>query len=140
MNDVYVTISISGFEPKTAKGKETTFRKLKLRDEFLAQNSVEEIKHIFFGEKVSVDVCFYLYEDPRDSSRYNKDMDNLLKIVFDVLSEHMDNDKKNPGLGLIEADKDYLIYELHSTKKLVKLEPQEGIDITIKKFIATTKD
>lgn len=140
MNDSSITISVSGFEPKTAKGKETTFRKLQLRDEFLAQNNIEKIKHIFIGKKISVDVCFYLYEDPRDSSRYNKDMDNLLKIVFDVLSEYMDNDKKNPGLGLIEADKDYLIYELHSTKKLVRLESQEGIDVTIKKFVTATKD
>jgi len=61
--------------------------------------------------------------------RANKDLDNLLKVVFDVLCEYMDENEKNPGLGLMKNDK--MIFEVHATKKTVTMKKDEGLDIKI---------
>ena len=64
-------------------------------------------------------------------SKYNKDLDNLLKITLDVLPKYMDNKKENKGLGIIENDN--LVNEIHAEKIFVKEDAKQGIDIEISK-------
>jgi len=127
-------MTVKKFEPKTAKrGKEMTIRKKELRNELLKQNNnLEDIRNNF-KDKISIDVCFNLYSGvQKDVSRYKKDLDNMLKIVLDVLKEKMDDDVKEPGLGVINDDN--LIYEIISRKRLVDLPSDEGIDIRISDY------
>jgi Holliday junction resolvase RusA-like endonuclease len=73
-------------------------------------------------------------EMPNPEGRTKKDLDNLLKIVLDVLPVKMDSEGKNDGLGLIKKDHDHLVYEIKSTKTIVFKEKEEGIDIEISEW------
>jgi len=131
-------ITVKPFEPKTAKSQEEVRRKKELRD-FIKENSSNldtVINSCRDKEKVTVDVCFNLYDGIKnDTTRYDKDLDNLLKIVLDVLPDYMDNKQEDReiGLGIIQNDKQ--VFEIHSYKKFVQDISQEGIDIIISEFI-----
>ena len=132
-------ISVSGFEPKTAKkGKEMTVRKKELRNEFEAQNdNLEEIRNNCRDKKLSIDVGFYLYAGiKKNVTRYKKDLDNMLKIVLDVLKEKMDDNQQERGLEIIRNNEDDMVYEINCRKKLVEIKSQEGIDVRISEHIA----
>ena len=129
--------SVIGFEPKTAgPSKEVVKRKEELRDAILAiVKDLDSIKNCR-GKDLSLNVCFNLYKDPKQTKAYEKDLDNLLKILLDVLPEHMDNTQnKKIGLGLIDDNNDYKIFEIHCSKKLVTNKAQEGVDIEISEHI-----
>ncbi|HZY93782.1 MAG TPA: hypothetical protein VFE98_02850 [Candidatus Bathyarchaeia archaeon] len=64
-------------------------------------------------------------------SRAKKDLDNLLKILLDTLPDYMDRAKTVRGLGLIEEDNDYLVFEIHVIKKFVTKEADAGLDLEI---------
>jgi len=85
-------------------------------------------------KKLSLNVCYNLYYDKKNPQRYEKDLDNLLKLLLDVLPQHMDNtpDPKPSGLGLMRDNHDKMIFEINCSKKLVDDELNEGIDIEIK--------
>lgn len=133
------TIKIRNFEPLTASS-DVVERKKKLRDEIKNETkNLDEIKEFCQDKKLSITVRFFLYdgkkdEKPRPEGRTKKDLDNLLKIVLDVLPEKMDSEGKNDGLGLIKKDYDHLVYEIKSTKKIVFKEKEEGIDIAISQW------
>jgi len=127
-------ITVRGdFEPKTAKPGQEVDRKKELRDEIrLRIKNLDEIRENCKDEKLTLDICFYLNKERiEDVSRYTKDLDNLMKIVMDVFPDHMDNDKKNEGLGLIKNDN--LIYDIHATKEFVYSKDEEGLEIKISK-------
>ncbi len=137
MNDLLGKISIREFEPKTAKPGEEVKRKIQLRN-FISTNTknLSEIRDSCLGKGLSLEICFNLYNgEPNDTARYTKDLDNLLKIVLDVLPEFMDSKHKEQGLGLIESDKDDLIFEIHASKQLVTDKKLEGIDIEISEYV-----
>ena len=99
-------ILVSGFEPKTAKPGEEVKRKIALRD-FIKEThgNLDELRTNYRGKNLSLNVTFYLYSgNSADSSRYVKDLDNLLKIVLDILPDFMDTAKKESGLGIIGLD------------------------------------
>ena len=129
-------IQIKEFEPKTAKPGEEVKRKIQLRDLILINTkNLSEIRNSSRGKELSLEICFNLYHgEPKDTARYTKDLDNLLKIVLDVLPEFMDSEHKEHGLGLIESDKDDLIFEVHASKQLVSDKKLEGIDIEISEW------
>lgn len=136
MKELLEKISIKKFEPKTAKSQEEVKRKKELRD-YIIENTpnLPEIRNSCRGKKLSLEICFNLYYgEPKDTARYTKDLDNLLKIVLDVFPEYMDKEQKNHGLGLIEKDNDELIFEIHAKKHLVIDKKLEGIDIEIFEF------
>lgn len=130
-------ISIRGFTPQTAKkGKQISQRKKELRDEFLYQNkNLENVKKTCKGKCLSINVSFYLNDNTPDKSSYKKDLDNLLKILLDVLPEHMDDETKEKGLGIIEENKDDLIFEIKCHKEFVHNKSEEGIDIEISEWM-----
>lgn len=129
--------AIRGFEPLTAgPSKNVVERKEKLRDAILKTIEDTSVVKSCRDKDLSLNVCFNLYKDPKQSKAYEKDLDNLLKILLDVLSEHMDNTlNKKVGLGLIDDNHDYRIFEIHCRKKLVTDKAQEGLDIEISEHI-----
>ena len=128
------TITIRGdFKPKTAKPGDKVDRKEELRDTVIDRDkngNLLEIRENCKDKKISLDVCFYLNKERiEDESRYTKDLDNLLKIVLDVLPDYMDNAKINEGLGLFKNDN--LVFEIHATKEFIFNKNDEGIEIKI---------
>jgi len=132
-------IKLRNFEPKTASG-DVVNRKIQLKEEIERQTkNLDDIRDFCKNKKLSITIRFYLYnsdkdETPQPEGRTKKDLDNLLKIVLDVLPKKMDTDGKNDGLGLIKRDYDHLVYEIHSTKKIVFHQDMEGIDIEISEW------
>jgi len=129
-NDLLGKISIQGFEPKTAQAGEEVDRKIELRDYIQEKiDNLSEIQEAYRNiEKFSINVKFYLWGGSKVEGRTKKDLDNLLKIVCDVLADYMDSEKKNPGLGIMRTDN--AIHEIHCSKYIVD-EKDEGIDIEI---------
>lgn len=63
---------------------------------------------------------FYLNEETGVDDDAQKDLDNLLKVVSDVLPQHFTDENNQPhvGLGLIEDKSDYMIFEINTSKNL----------------------
>jgi Holliday junction resolvase RusA-like endonuclease len=133
------TIKIREFEPLTASS-DVVARKIKLKETIERDTkNLDEIRKFCQNKKLSITVQFFLYDgskdkEPQPEGRIKKDLDNLLKIVLDVLPEKMDSEGTNDGLGLIKKDYDHLVYEIKSTKKIVYDKNEEGIDIIISKW------
>jgi len=127
-------ISLRKFEPLTAQAGEEVDRKIDMRDTILKKiSNLSEIQQACRNiEKFSINVKFYLWGGTKVEGRTKKDLDNLLKIVCDVLPNYMDSEKKNEGLKIMETDN--AIYEINSTKDIVPEEEDEGLDIEILEF------
>jgi Holliday junction resolvase RusA-like endonuclease len=122
-------LTIAPFEPLTpGNGQNTVEKKEKLANaikERLSKEAIEEIRQRLEGKLVAVTVVFLLWKGSSTvtNTRPVKDLDNLLKIFFDVL-------KRGPlGLGIIEEDS--YIGEVYATKQLVSREEDEGYRIII---------
>ena len=136
-SEILGEIPVSEFVPLTAKPGEEVQRKIDLRDHIIKKiPNLSEIRESCRNKKrLSLDVCFNLYDgDKKDTSRYSKDLDNLLKIVLDVLPDYMDNKKENreSGLGIIQNDNQ--VFEIHSYKQFVQDKSKEGIKIIISEW------
>jgi len=133
------TIPVRDFEPLTASSDVVNRKKsLKEKIEHDTKN-LDKIREFCQDKKLSLTVKFFLYDGsedgiPQPEGRIKKDLDNLLKIVLDVLPEKMDSEGKNNGLGLIKRDNDNLVYEIKSTKKIVYKKDEEGIDIVVSQW------
>ena len=129
-------ISVRGFTPKTVKkGKETTIRKEDLYEAFVEQNkNLGELQDKCRGKKLSLNVTFYLNKNTPNKTSYKKDLDNLLKILMDVIKEEMDDDKKKAGLGLVIENKDEEIFEINCHKEFVSSKDDEGIDLVVSEY------
>lgn len=134
-------ISIRNFKPKTAKrGKETTKRKKELQEAFVNQNkNLGELQESCKGKYLSIRVIFYLNEDTEDKSSYKKDLDNLLKILMDVIKEEMDDKEKKTGLGLVIKNQDEDVFEIICSKEFVLRDEDEGIDLEISEWVHKDK-
>ncbi len=129
-------ISVRKFKPKTVKrGKETTKRKKDLQEAFVEQNkNLSELQEKCKGKQLSINVTFYLNENTADKSSYKKDLDNLLKILMDVIKEEMDDNERKIGLGLVIKNKDEEIFEIICHKEFVSNEDDEGIDLVVSEW------
>lgn len=129
-------IFVKKFKPKTVqKGKETTKRKKELKEAFVKQNpKISELQEKCKGKKLSINVTFYLNENTPDKTSYKKDLDNLLKILMDVIKEEMDDNEKKVGLGLVIKNKDEEIFEIICHKEFVSSDDDEGIDLEISEW------
>lgn len=135
MPNPILSISIKGYEPKTYGSKYDVERKKELRELILYKiNNFTEVQKRCRYKRLSLDVCFNLYSDTDVEGRKTKDLDNMLKIFCDVFPDFVDRDKKVKGLGLIEGDRDDMIFEIHCKKKLVRHESDEGIDFSIYEY------
>jgi Holliday junction resolvase RusA-like endonuclease len=127
--EALLDLTIAPFEPLTpGNGQNKGEKKEKLANsikERLSKEAIEEIRQRLEGKLVAVTVVFLLWKGSSTvtNTRPVKDLDNLLKIFFDVL-------KKGPlGLGIIEEDS--YIGEVYATKQLVSREEDEGYRIII---------
>ena len=120
-------IFVQGFEPMTGQSSDDVERKIALRNEITkTEQDLEGLKQKCRGTR-SLIVVFYLYSGDTNPTRHTKDLDNLLKIVLDVLPDYMDKNETKSGLELFENDT--LIHEVYAIKKLVSEESKEGISI-----------
>ncbi len=133
------TIKIRCFEPLTASS-DVVNRKKSLKEKIEKETkNLDEIRKFCQDKELSITVRFFLLGGKKEGvqqpeGRTKKDLDNLLKIVLDVLPEKMDSEGDNDGLGLIKKDYDHMVYEIKSTKEIVYDEDKEGIDIVISQW------
>ena len=100
---------------------------MKLEEE-IGEN-LPKIKELTEGRRLAIDVCYYLLES-NESGKSKKDLDNLLKILLDVLSTNMKNGQDySPGLGLVWDDA--FVYKIKCEKKENFKENMEGFDLRI---------
>jgi len=129
-------LSVRKFKPKTVKtGIETTMRKMDLQEAFVEQNpNLSKLQEECKGKQLSINVTFYLNTNTPDKTSYKKDLDNLLKILMDVIKEEMDDSEKNTGLGLVIENRDEEIFEIICHKEFVQSEDDEGIDLVVSEW------
>jgi Holliday junction resolvase RusA-like endonuclease len=119
-------------EPATAgPGKNVAQRKDKLRIAFREQVSrsvLERIKQTLSGQLVRISVTFLLWKSSPEftNTRPVKDLDNLLKILLDVIGS------SNGGLGLVKEDS--YICQINAKKELVDDEKDEGYKISFEPY------
>jgi len=127
-----VDIPIIPFEPGTpGSGKDVGEKQTKLRSAILERVSQEELakfKEALRGRLVTITLGFFLWKGtPKTTNtRAVKDLDNLMKILFDVLG------KGQQGLGLLEEDS--YICEVYAKKELVDDVSEEGLRIIIEEY------
>jgi len=127
----YREIKVKGVIPKTS-GKKKIPRKKFLKEQFELEIGEEDLKKIQTRCKknpLSISVKFYLYYS-EEQGRSKKDLDNLLKILLDVLSVNMVNGQDPvEGLGIVRDDSD--VRQIKCEKYLVNSPEKEGIDLQI---------
>jgi len=136
-DSVLFKVEIRNYIPLTAGHGDEVERKEKLLEKIRESiNDDSGNPENCLDKRLSLNVCYNLYHDKNNPQRYEKDLDNLLKLLLDVLPQHMDNTPSKPeGLGLMRDNHDDLIFQINSSKKLVDDESDEGIDIEIKQVI-----
>lgn len=132
LENLYRPIRIN-FNPLTS-GNKIIERKTNLRN-LLKEAYGKDIKKIKEksknSQKLSIDVCFYL-QKTNEIGRVRKDLDNLLKILCDVLPKYMTASNEHEGLGIIDDDDQ--IFEIHCKKEIIDSEKDEGLELTISKI------
>ena len=117
-------------------GKEILAKKIELSKRIAdsTRATLEEARTELLGKRVDVQVCFYLWKG--DASHTDtvrkKDLDNLLKLLFDSLQVSLDPQKRIPGVGIMNSDDD--VFHVEATKKIVDSEALAGIDIRVSEF------
>ena len=109
-------IEIPDYTPVTASSKKVTRKKdLYKKLKKAIGNDLIKIKKLSINNPLMIDIRYYLLESS-ESGKPKKDLDNLLKILFDVLSVNMINGQKPiKGLGLMKDDT--YIYKIKCEKK-----------------------
>lgn len=115
-------------------GKNVLQRKKDLRDAIkkeLEEKKLKKMRERCRGKHLFLNILYRLPKTSESGSS-QKDLDNLIKILFDVLPDHIANhskDKEFEGLGLIENDKD--IFKVCGEKEIVDPDTAEGLDLMI---------
>lgn len=127
-----VDIPVIPFEPPTTgSGHDIGEKQGKLRSAILERVSQAELgkfKEALKGRLVTITLGFFLWKGSKKTTntRAVKDLDNLMKIIFDVLG------KGQQGLGLLEEDS--YICEVYAKKELVEDSSEEGLRIIIEEY------
>ena len=127
-----VDIPVVPFEPPTTgSGHDIGDKQGKLRNAILERTSQAEIgkfREALKGRLVTITLGFFLWKGSTKTTntRAVKDLDNLMKIIFDVLG------KGQQGLGIIEEDS--YICEVYAKKELVEDQAEEGLRIIIEEY------
>lgn len=138
MTSYKFAVTVLGFQPMSAsKGKGKRLAKKKELVNKILSEAGEEVAvahHHLFEERVRVRVKFLLWdgkEGVTDTVR-KKDLDNLLKMVFDALQPYVDGQGRVAGLDLIKTDEN--IFGAEASKELVKEESQAGLILEVSRF------
>ena len=124
------TTEIRNFNPETASSHKIKRKKeLKKAISKKIGKQHQVILEMVRGRDLFIDVCFYLYQSEQTGTS-KKDLDNLLKILLDVLSVNMVNgqDKKR-GLGFLRDDSQ--AFKIHCEKKIINNPKNTGLDLKI---------
>ena len=127
-----VDIPVIPFEPPTTgSGHDIGDKQGKLRAAIMERTSQSEIgkfREALKGRLVTMTLGFFLWKGSTKTTntRAVKDLDNLMKIIFDVLG------KGQQGLGIIEEDS--YICEVYAKKELVADQAEEGLRIIIEEY------
>jgi Holliday junction resolvase RusA-like endonuclease len=125
-------IPVIPFEPPTpGSGQDIGAKQGKLRAAILervSQNELAKFKDACKGRLVTITLGFFLWKGSTKTTntRAVKDLDNLMKIIFDVLG------KGQQGLGILEEDS--YICEVYAKKELVEDASEEGLRIIIEEY------
>jgi len=135
-----LNVRIRDFEPLTDNDK-TIDRKNALQSKIKDQINLEKVKKDCEGNLFSLTVIYYLNKKTTKQGQFQKDLDNMTKIVSDTLTDYLSaqdkQSKKKTGLGLMPDDED--IQELHLVKKFVDENSEQGLDITLYKWDEKTR-
>lgn len=134
-DELLTPIKVREFNPLTSR-KHPRQRKINLKktiqDKLIEKDlRLEKIQKRCKGNPLSVKIKFYLLKSGEEGTS-KKDLDNLLKVFFDVLSDNMiknNTDDELKGLGLMTDDE--MVYEIHCRKKIVSKKEDMGFDISI---------
>jgi Holliday junction resolvase RusA-like endonuclease len=125
-------INVVPFEPlTTGSGQNIAEKEDRLKKAIMERIKPDELAELAKNRAdrlVTLTVLFFLWKGSTKvtNTRPVKDLDNLLKIVLDVL-------KLGPqGLGIIEEDS--YVCEVYSAKSLVDSEKEEGYRIIVEEF------
>lgn len=127
-----VDIPVIPFEPPaTGDGHNVAAHQAKVKNAILTKISEPELakfQQAMKGRLVSITLAFFLWKGSArtTNTRPVKDLDNLMKILFDVLG------KGPQGLGLLEEDS--YVCEVYAKKELVDDEAEEGMRIIIEDY------
>ena len=126
-------IEVREMLPVTAR-KRVLERKQKLRDAIkkeLGERGLNRARKQCEGKHLFLNVKFYL-KKTNELGTSQKDLDNLIKLLFDVMPEFIAQHSKNKefeGLGLIKDDKD--IFGICCEKEIIEPPKKEGFDLEI---------
>ena len=127
---VVLKTEIRGYSPVTASSQKIA-RKQELYEKLKAKigTKLPEIQKLSIDKPLTIEVCYYLSASDKDG-KSKKDLDNLLKILFDVLSENMNNGQEVlcKGLGIMKDDT--FVYKIKCEKK-ENFKDREGLDLKI---------
>ena len=131
----FLDVKIRDFEPYTDNDNPID-RKNDLLDEIRPKINENKVKKDCKEKLFSLKIIYYLNKNTKITGQYEKDLDNMSKIVCDTLTDYLSaldkqNDKKT-GLGLMRDDED--IHELHLVKKFVETDLEQGLDIKLYKW------
>ena len=127
-----VDIPVIPFEPPTTgSGHDIGDKQGKLRNaimERVSQSELGKFREALKGRLVTITLGFFLWKGSTKTTntRAVKDLDNLMKIIFDVLG------KGQQGLGILEEDS--YICEVYAKKELVEDQAEEGLRIIIEEY------
>jgi len=127
---VFREIKLRGF-PQLTSNRKKVERKEKLKDliEKAIGKDLKKIQKRCENEHLLINVSFRVIESD-EKGRSKTDLDNLLKILLDVLSINMVNGQTPiSGVGLVNNDAQ--IYEIRCKKIPVTLSNDEGINLQI---------
>jgi Holliday junction resolvase RusA-like endonuclease len=132
-------VRVLGFEPMSGskgKGKQLA-KKKELVKKITSKKSTEEIERAhadLYGKLVDVRARFSLWKGSEGytNTSSKKDLDNLLKLVLDVLQPFADSERSTNGLNLIRSDED--VFRLEATKKIVNEREMAGLDLQISEY------
>ena len=120
--------SLGTTSSKKVERKQELYKKLKTK----IGKDLVKIKKLSIGRPLTIDICYYLLESSK-SGKSKKDLDNLLKILFDVLSVNMRNGQEPlKGLGLMKDDT--FVYKIRCEKK-ENSRNREGFDLKILRLV-----
>ena len=128
-------VEVIGFEPMSGsigKGKRLV-KKKELVDK-IASKAGEEIqiaRAALLQKRVHVRAEFYLWKggEGYTNTTSKKDLDNLLKLVFDVLQPYVDSQHTTTGLRVIETDED--VFYAEAIKKIVDEREKAGLRLEV---------
>lgn len=129
---VLLKVTVTAFEPPAmGSGKDFGGRKQRVASVLLKEipnAKLVELRNERSYNLVTLRVVFSLWKgSPKTTnSRFVKDLDSLLEVLFDALKPGP------PGIGVVESDS--YICEVYASKELVETQDEEGFQLALEEY------